>query len=177
MWLAKWCMLVSEEIGIVYRARDSATVLYTIDFSFRHWESISNNIKPTSWIWNCPPSILTKYQLIDLLPNYSPGTSKRYRKPVTTSNTVIFYYEKRNFRRSSDLAAAKIYLFAVLFIFDMPSTNHFFWSFCAQVGITLDLEGFSGVFVFRRSALLYRNFGKVSTAWTSQNRAGHSNQP
>ena len=64
---------------------------------------------------------------IDLLPNYGPGTSKRYRKPVTTGNTVIFYCEKRNFRRSSDLAEAKIYLFAVLVIFDMHSTNHFFW--------------------------------------------------
>ena len=64
---------------------------------------------------------------IDLLPNYGPGTSKRYRKPVTTGNTVIFYCEKRNFRRSSDLAEAKIYLFAVLFIFNMHSTNHFFW--------------------------------------------------
>ena len=51
---------------------------------------------------------------IDLLPNYGPSTSKRYRKPVTTGNTVIFNCEKRNFRRSSDLAEAKIYLFAVL---------------------------------------------------------------
>ena len=41
---------------------------------------------------------------IDLLPNYGPGTSKRYRKPVTTGNTVISNCEKRNFRRSSDLA-------------------------------------------------------------------------
>ena len=98
---------------------------------------------------------------IDLLPNYGPGTSKRYRKPVTTGNTVIFYCEKRKFRRSSDLAEAKIYLFAVLFIFDMHSTNHFFWSLCAQVGITMVLEGFSGVFVFGRSALLYRGFDNV----------------
>ena len=95
---------------------------------------------------------------IDLLPNYGPGTSKRYRKPVTTSNTVISNCEKRNFRRSSDLAEAKIYLFAVLVIFDMPSTNHFVWSFCSQVV----LEGFSGVFVFRLSALLYRDFDNVS---------------
>ena len=65
--------------------------------------------------------------IIDLLPNYGPGTSKRYRKPVTTGNTVIFYCEKKNFRRSSDLAEAKIYLLAVLFIFDMHSTGHFFW--------------------------------------------------
>ena len=98
---------------------------------------------------------------IDLLPNYGPGTSKRYRKPVTTDNTVIFNCEKRNFRRSSDLAEAKIYLFAVLVIFDMPSTNHFFWSFCSQVGITMVLEGFSGVFVFGLSALLYRDFDNV----------------
>ena len=61
---------------------------------------------------------------IDLLPYYGPGTSKRYRKPVTTGNTVIFYCEKRNFRRSANLAEDKIYLFAVLLIFDMPSTNH-----------------------------------------------------
>ena len=60
---------------------------------------------------------------IDLLPNYGPGTSKRYRKPVTTGNTVIFNCERRNFRRSSDLAEAKIYLFAVLVIFDMHSTG------------------------------------------------------
>ena len=66
---------------------------------------------------------------IDLLPNYGPGTSKRYRKPVTTDNTVISNCEKRNFRRSSDLVEAKIYLFAVLVILDMPSTNHFFWFF------------------------------------------------
>ena len=101
---------------------------------------------------------------IDLLPNnyYGPGTSKRYRKPVTTGNTVISNCEKRNFRRSSDLAEAKIYLFAVLVIFDMPSTDHFFWSFCSQVGITMVLEGFSRVFVFGRSALLYRDFDKVS---------------
>ena len=45
---------------------------------------------------------------IDLLPNYGPGTSKRYRKPVTTGNTVISNCEKRIFRRSSDLAEAKI---------------------------------------------------------------------
>ena len=100
--------------------------------------------------------------LIDLLPNYGPGTSKRYRKPVTTGNTVIFYCEKRNFRRSANLAEDKIYLFAVLLIFDMPSTNHFFWSFCSQVGITMVLEGFSGVFVFGLPALLYRDFDNVS---------------
>ena len=99
---------------------------------------------------------------IDLLPNYGPGTSKRYRKPVTTGNTVISNCEKRNFRRSSDLAEAKIYLFAVLVILDMPSTNHFFWSFCSQVGITMVLEGFSGVLVFRLSVLLYRDFDNVS---------------
>ena len=99
---------------------------------------------------------------IDLLPNYGPGTSKRYRKPVTTGNTVISNCEKRNFRRSSDLAKAKIYLFAVLVIFDMPSTNHFFWSFCSQVGITMVLEGLSGVFVFGLPALLYRDFDNVS---------------
>ena len=81
---------------------------------------------------------------IDLLPNYGPGTSKRYRKPVTTDNTVISNCEKRNFRCSSDLAEAKIYLFAVLVIFDMPSTNHFFWPFYSQVGITMVLEGFLG---------------------------------
>ena len=91
-----------------------------------------------------------------------PGTSKRYRKPVTTGNTVIFNCEKRNFRRSSDLAEAKIYLFAVLVIFGMHSTNHFFRSFCSQVGIMMVLEGFSGVLVFGRSALLYRDFDNVS---------------
>ena len=99
---------------------------------------------------------------IDLLPNYGPGTSKRYRKPVTTGNTVISNCEKRNFRRSSDLAEAKIYLFAVLVIFDIPSTKHFFWSFCSQVGITMVLEGFSGAFVFGLPALLYRDFDNVS---------------
>ena len=46
--------------------------------------------------------------IIDLLPNYGPGTSKRYRKPVTTGNTVISNCEKRIFRRSSDLTEAKI---------------------------------------------------------------------
>ena len=62
----------------------------------------------------------------------------------------------------SDLAEAKIYLFAVLVIFDMPSTNHIFWSFCLQVGITMVLEGFSGMFVFRLPALLCRDFDNVS---------------
>ena len=80
---------------------------------------------------------------IDLLPNYGPGTSKRYRKPVTTDNTVISNCEKRNFRRSSDLAEAKIYLSAVLVIFDMPSTNHSFWSFCSP---SRHNDGFGGVF-------------------------------
>ena len=80
---------------------------------------------------------------IDLLPNYGPGTSKRYRKPVTTGNTVISYCEKINFRRSSDLAEAKMCLFAVLFIFDMPSTNHFFWSF---LHTSRHNDGFGGVF-------------------------------
>ena len=120
---------------------------------------------------------VNKEASIDLLPNYGPGTSKRYRKPVTTDNTVISNCEKRNFRRSSDLAEAKIYLFVVLVIFDMPSTNHFFWSLCSQVGITMVLEGFSGVFVFGLSALLYRDLTTFPTAWTSQNRAGHSWQP
>ena len=99
---------------------------------------------------------------IDLLPNYGPGTSKRYRKPVTTGNTVIFNCERRNFRRSSDLVEAEIYLFAVLVIFGMHSTNHFFGSFCSQVGIMMVLEGFSGVLVFGRSALLYRDIDNVS---------------
>ena len=108
----------------------------------------------------CP--VARTQTIIDLLPNYGLGTSKRYRKPVTTDNTVISNCERRNFRRSSDLAEAKIYLFAVLVIFDMPSTNHFFWSFCSQVGITTVLEGFSGVFVFGLSALLYRDFDNVS---------------
>ena len=94
---------------------------------------------------------------IDLLPNYGPDTSKRYRKPVTTDNTVISNCEKRNFRRSSDLAGAKIYLFAVLVIFDMPSTNHFFWSFCSQVGVTMVLEGvFWGVCFRTVSAVVSR---------------------
>ena len=39
----------------------------------------------------------TNYELYDMIP-------KRYRKPVTTGNTVISNGEKRNFRRSSDLA-------------------------------------------------------------------------
>ena len=77
----------------------------------------------------------------DVLPNYGPGTSKRFRKPVTTGNTVIFKGEKSNFRRSSDLAEAKIYLFAFLVIFDMPSPNHFFRSFCSPVGMTMVLVG------------------------------------
>ena len=64
--------------------------------------------------------------------------------------------------QKKDLAEAKIYLFAILVIFDMPSTNHFFWSFCSQVGIAMVLEGFSGVFVFGLPALLYRDFVSVS---------------
>ena len=99
---------------------------------------------------------------IDILPNYGPGTSKQYRKPVTTGNTVISNCQKRNFRSSSDLAEAKIYLFAVLVIVVMPSTNHFFWSFCSQIGIRMVLERFSGVFVFRLPALLCRDFDNVS---------------
>ena len=99
---------------------------------------------------------------IDRLPNYGPSTSKRYRKPVTTGNTVISNCEKRNFRRSSDLAEAKIYLFACLVIFDMPSTDHFFRSLCSQVGMTMVLVGEFEVFVFGRLELLYRDFDKVS---------------
>ena len=98
---------------------------------------------------------------IDLLPNYGPGTSKQYRKPVTTGNTVISNCERRNFQHLSDLTEAKIYLLAVLVMFDMPSTNNFFWSFCSQVGKTMVLVGFSGVFVFGRLELFYRNFDKV----------------
>ena len=112
---------------------------------------------------------------IDPVPSSGPGTSKWYKKPVTTGNTVISFCEKRDFPRSSGLAQAKIYLLVVLVIFDMPSTNHFFWSFCSQVGMTmvLQLAWFSGMFVFGRSELLYRDFDKVSKA---QNRADHSNQ-
>ena len=33
--------------------------------------------------------LATRATSIDLLPSYGPGTSKRYRKPVTTGNTVI----------------------------------------------------------------------------------------
>ena len=99
---------------------------------------------------------------IDLLPNYGPGTSKRYRKPVTTGNTVISNCERGNFWRSSGFAEAKIYQFAVLVIIDMPSTNHFLWSFLSQVGMTMVLVGFSGVFVFGRTDLSYRYFDKVS---------------
>ena len=44
----------------------------------------------------------------------------------------------------------------------MPSTNHFFRSFCSQVGMTLVLVGFFEEFVFGRSELLYRDFDKVS---------------
>ena len=112
------------------------------------------------------PNLLNKNAVkkrrIDLLPNYGPGTSKRYRKSVTSGNTFISYCEKRNFRSSSDLAEAKIYLFVVRVIFDMPSTNHFFWSFCSQVGMTIVLVGFSGLFAFGRSELLCRDFDKVS---------------
>ena len=100
--------------------------------------------------------------MIDLLPNCGPGTSKRYRKPVTAGNTVISNCEKRKFRRSSDLAEAKTYFFAFLVLFEMPSTNHFFRSFCSQVGMTMVLVGFFEVFVFGRLELLYRDFGKVS---------------
>ena len=60
-----------------------------------------------------------------------------------------FQLREENFQRSSDLAVAKIYLF------DMPTTNHFFWLFCSQVGMTMVLVGFSGVLVFGRSELLY----------------------
>ena len=130
--------------------------------------------------WTAPIPLLRfrRWKRIDLLPNYGPGTSKRYRKPVTTGNTVIFYCKKRNFRRSSDLAETKIYLFAVLFIFDMHSTNHFLWLFCAQVGITMVLEGFSGMFVTSDAQRCCIGvLTTFSTAWTSQNRAGHSNQP
>ena len=103
---------------------------------------------------------------IDLLPNYGPGTSERYRKPVTTGNTVISNWEKRNFRYSSDLAQAKVYLFAILVIFDMPSTCHFFWSFCSQVDVTMVLVGFYGVFVFGSRTLR----AVVSRFWQSFRR-------
>ena len=104
----------------------------------------------------------TEDNSIDRLPNYGPGTSKRYRKLETTGNTVISDCEKRNFRRSSDLAEGKIYLFAIPVVFDMPSTDHFFWSFWSQVGMTMVLVGFSGAFISGHSELLYRDFDKVS---------------
>ena len=91
--------------------------------SYPHRTSyVTAEFSPNTWV-----SLFT----IDLLPNYGPGTSKRYRKPVTTDNTVISNCEKRNFRRSSDLAEGKIYLFAVLdlVIFDMRSTDHSFGRF------------------------------------------------
>ena len=113
---------------------------------------------------------------IDRLPNYCPGTSKRYRKPVSTRNTVIFYCEKRNVRRSSNLAEEKLYLFAVLLVFDMPSTNHSFWSFCSQVGKTMVLVGFSGVFFSDAQRCCIEILTTFQMASTSQNRAGHSNQ-
>ena len=142
----------------------------------------SENTK--EWLWLNTGSRLNRvreklYQWvpIDLLPNYGPGTSKRYRKPVTTGNTVIFNCEKRNFRRSSDLAEAKIYLFAVLVIFDMHSTNHFFRSFCSQVGIMMVLEGFLGCLFSDAQRCCIEILTTFPTSWTSQNRAGHSNQP
>ena len=98
----------------------------------------------------------------DLLPNYGPGTSRRYSKPVTTGYTVISNSQTRNFLRSSDLAEAKIYLFAALVIFDMPCIDHFFRSFCSQVGMAMVLVGFFEVFISGRLELLYRDFDKVS---------------
>ena len=123
---------------------------------FEHFRTCYNRTKTKIW------EATTKDHKIDLLPNYGPGTSKRYRKPVTTGNTVISNCQRRNFRRSSDLAEAKIYLFTVLVIFDSPSTSHFSWSFCSQVGRTMVLVGVLGVFVFGRSELLYRDFDEVS---------------
>ena len=112
---------------------------------------------------------------IDILPNYGPGTSKRYRKPVTTGNTVIFYCEKRNFRRSSDLAVANIYtcLPFLLSLICLPLTP-FLLVVLPTSWHNYGFGGVSGVLVFGRSALLLTTF---PTAWTSQNRAGHSNQP
>ena len=112
------------------------------------------------------------------MPNYGPGTSKRFRKPVTTDNTVISYCEKRNFRHSSDLAEAKIYLFAVLVSFDMPSTNHFFfWCFCSQVGMTMVMVRFLGCLFSDAQSCCIEVLTTFPTAYTCQNRAGHSNQP
>ena len=114
------------------------------------------------WYVQHDACVLKAQGQIDPLPNYGPGTSKRYSKPVTTGNIVISNCEKGNFRRSSDFAEAKIYRLGVLVIIDMPSTNHFFWSFCSQVGMTMVLVRISGAFVFGRLELLYRDFDKVS---------------
>ena len=73
-------------------------LLATCTFAIRTSRSL-RYLVPPKWYLATP---------IDLLPNYGPGTSKRYRKPVTTGNTVISNCEKRIFRRSSDLAEAKI---------------------------------------------------------------------
>ena len=77
-------------------------------------------------------------------------------------NTVISNCVKRNFRRLSDLPEAKIYHFALLLIFDKPSTNYFFRSFCSQVGMVMFFVGFFEVFVFGCLELLHQDFDNVS---------------
>ena len=120
-----------------------------------HHGSENQTKKKMSW----PRSGLNPIGLwIDFLPTYGLGTSKQCRKLVTTGNTVISNCEKRNFRCSSALSEEKFYLCAFLVIFDMPSTNHFFRSFCSQVGMTMVLVGVFEVFVFGRLQLLYRDF-------------------
>ena len=60
----------------------------------------------------------------------------------------------------------------------MPSTNHFFWSFCSQVGITMVFEGgFLGCLFSESQRCCIEILTTFPTAWTSQNRAGHSWQP
>ena len=84
--------------------------------------------------------------------------SKRRLRKISTSHGQKERHLSCVITLSSDLAETKVYLF----VFAMSAINHFFWSFCSQVGMRMVLARFSGVFVFGRLELLYRDFDKVS---------------
>ena len=100
---------------------------------------------------------------IDILPNYDQGTSKQaaQNRQLWATQSFSIVISKTFDIHQIDVLLQLKYLFAVLVIFKMASTDHFFGSICSQVDLTMILVGFSGVIVFRRLELLYWDFEKV----------------
>ena len=99
---------------------------------------------------------------IDLLHKYGTGTSKWYKEPVTTDNTVVSNCEKKDFRRSSGLAEAK---FPCLpYLYDMPSTNHFFDIFAQKSASQWFWWGFLGCLFSDAQSCCIKNLTKFPKA-------------